>query len=104
MDLVHGKGGAVLSNIEAVKEEWRKRKEEVKLMRAESKNKLRELLESGIDEVKLTLRDFTIMHEEELFSSDSLELLEEALDLIAAGAENPVEIAQAALNKYRGEE
>ncbi|BFH13391.1 hypothetical protein WJ0W_006500 [Paenibacillus melissococcoides] len=93
-----------MSNIEAVKEEWIKRKEEVKLMRAESKNKLRELLESGIDEVKLTLRDFTIMHEEELFSSDSLELLEEALDLIVAGAENPVEIAKAALNKYRGEE
>lgn len=73
-------------------------------MKNEQKLKLRNLLESDLNSVTLTLRQFTQMCEDDEYMSEMLDLMEEALMRIVDGQGDPAKIALSALKRYIGDE
>lgn len=85
-------------------DEWNERQEFAKKMKIEQKRKMRDLLESDIDGIKISLREFVEMCDDDNYKSDMLDIFEEALMKIADGQKDPVSIAQKALKTYYGED
>lgn len=85
-------------------DEWEEHREYIKKHKQTQKLKIRNLLESDVKEITITLKEFIDMYEDDEYKLDMLDLLEEALMRIADGQENPAKIAMTALNKYRGDE
>lgn len=83
--------------------EWKQRREFVEKMKKEQRQNLRNLLESDLKEIKISLKDFVEMFEDDEWKSDCLEIMEEALMKIASGDADPQKIALDALKKYNGD-
>lgn len=68
------------------------------------KKMIRDILESDLKEVVISISEFIQMQEEDEWTYEMLKLLEQALEQIANGVENPQEVAKKTLAIYRGED
>ncbi|MGG4090544.1 hypothetical protein [Paenibacillus lautus] len=84
--------------------EWKERQEFVQKRKAEIRRDLRDLLESDVDEIRISLKKYTEMFEDDEYKSDIIDMMEEALMKIADGQPDPAGIAKQALRKYAGDE
>lgn len=85
-------------------EEWVEHKEYIKKHKQDQKAKIRNLLESDIKTMEISLKQFIDMLEDDEYKLDQLDLMEEALMKIADGQDNPQQIALDALKKHRGDD
>lgn len=85
-------------------EDWQEHKKHVQERKKEQKKNIHQLLESDKKEIKMSIKDFIDIHEDDEWKMDMLDIMEEALMKIADGEDDPKSIAINALKKFRGED